>query len=146
MTVDKVKDPARSLCICCSTKPFQRCCEPFLNGTSNVKTPVQLMRSRYAAYAMGGNGRYLKETWLPDAAQNLSSVELSNKTVAWQGLEILDKTQKGDVAMVEFKALYLDKGKLLTHHEKSIFQRIKGQWYYARAQMLNNQQSDCLSQ
>jgi len=118
------------LCICQSGKMHSQCCQRFLNGQSIAKTPVQLMRSRYSAYALGGYGDYLLKTWSPSQHQAMTSAQLSIKSTHWVGLEIIQKSQKGDKAMVEFKATYLSDDEKLFHHERSTFERIKGQWFY----------------
>ncbi len=90
------------------------------------------MRSRYAAYALGGYGDYLLTTWFAATASALTAEALSEKTVAWAGLEVLASEQTGDKATVEFKACYRepDKPELQTLHETSVFQRTAGRWFY----------------
>ncbi len=60
-------------CICGSGKLFEKCYSPLLNGTRRAKTPEQLMRSRYSAYALGNYGDYLLETWFPATAKGLTA-------------------------------------------------------------------------
>jgi SEC-C motif-containing protein len=118
-------------CPCDSSKPFKICCEPLLLRLKRAKTPVQLMRSRYSAYALGGYGDYLLETWLPATAVGLSAIDLSIRSTAWISLNVLAKSQQGESGLVEFKATYLDQsGKPSVHHEKSVFNRINGRWLY----------------
>lgn len=120
-----------SICICQSGKPFSECCDLYLNQKQHAKTPAQLMRSRYSAFALGGYGEYLLATWSPSKVGGLSAVELSIKSTAWVGLEIVDKSQKGDQGTVEFKAFFKDKkGKRCMHHEISVFERVQGYWLY----------------
>lgn len=94
------------------------------------------MRSRYTAYALGGFGEYLLETWFPATAQGLSVAELSNVTVDWEKLEVLNKSQRGDEGTVEFKAYFRNKSNeggeqgLEVMQEISEFRRINGRWYY----------------
>jgi SEC-C motif-containing protein len=119
-------------CICGSEKPFEKCCHRFLSGNQHAKTPEQLMRSRYAAYALGGHGAYLLNTWFPATSMGLKEEELDKKRVSWQKLEVLDKNQKGDNGTVEFKAYFLKPGHdmLDVMHEKSTFKRNGGYWFY----------------
>ncbi len=118
-------------CICCSGKPADACCGLLLSQEAFAKTPVQLMRSRYSAYALGGYGDYLLATWLPSMCKGLSSTELSVRSVDWVSLEIVDKSQQGNNGYVEFKAVFLNKdGNEETQREKSVFRRINGRWYY----------------
>ena len=118
-------------CICCSGKAFAQCCEPLLLKTMIAKTPVQLMRSRYSAFALGGFGEYLLSTWAIAGSMGLSATELSSRTVDWQSLSILSHQQNGDLAHVEFEASFLDSNKVMqTHHEYSKFERINNHWFY----------------
>ena len=118
------------LCICQSGKQYSKCCEPFLTGQKHAKTPVQLMRSRYSAFALGSYGDYLLATWAPMYRSGLSSSDLSVKTTDWVGLEVINKSQSNNSATVEFKAKYIQEGETLEHHEKSLFERVDGQWFY----------------
>ncbi|GAA5316213.1 MAG: YchJ family protein [Candidatus Pelagadaptatus aseana] len=120
-----------SVCVCGSEKPFDKCCGRFLSGKQDAKTPEQLMRSRYSAYALGGHGEYLMKTWLPAMARNLTALELNQKTLEWVALEVIGKNQKGDEGEVEFRASFInDQGDREVMHELSSFKRINGLWYY----------------
>jgi len=118
------------LCICQSGKAKIKCCQRFLNGQAKAKTPVQLMRSRYSAFALGGYGDYLLSTWSVSQRKGMTAAELSVRSTDWVGLEILQKAQKGDQAIVEFKAYYQSDNEKLAHHERSTFERVSGQWFY----------------
>jgi SEC-C motif-containing protein len=120
-----------AVCICNSKKPFKKCCQRFLDGGEYPKTPEQLMRSRYSAYAIGGYGEYLLKTWLPSTSQGLSIEQLSTNDTKWTDLVIIQKSQKGDDGFVEFKAYFLDdEGQQSVLHEQSVFKRVKGKWLY----------------
>ncbi len=120
------------LCICGSKKAFALCCEPFLKGDQVAKSPIQLLRSRYAAYALGGNSQYLIKTWHPSTALNVPAADLDSSSYAWLSLKLIQHRQKGDISEVEFEALYSDKETKLKalHHKISIFKREKGHWFY----------------
>ena len=75
-------------CICGSGKAFSECCEPLLSGKMPAKTPEQLMRSRYSAYAFGGYGDYLLKTWFAPMAKGLTAQALSEKAQQWVSLEV----------------------------------------------------------
>jgi SEC-C motif-containing protein len=89
------------------------------------------MRSRYAAYALGGHADYLRKTWHPQRVASIGVADLEAGDYEWKGLEVLESIQKGDLGRVEFRAKYSDKGAPdQFHHERSAFSRHKGQWYY----------------
>jgi SEC-C motif-containing protein len=118
-------------CICGSQKLITHCCERFLSGRERAKTPEQLMRSRYSAYALGGYGQYLLDTWLPATSSGLLAEQLSTRENQWVALTVLSKSQKADSAMVEFEAFYRDSSGVPQRlHEKSVFTRQRGRWIY----------------
>ena len=58
------------------------------------------------------------------------------RSVDWVRLEILGKAQQGDNGQVEFKAYFLNSdGQEQVQHEKSIFKRINGRWFYVNAEV-----------
>jgi SEC-C motif-containing protein len=119
------------LCLCGSNKPFAACCARFLGGAEQARTPEQLMRSRYCAYALGGHGDYLLRTWFPPTARGLTAPELSQRSGEWLQLDVLARQQRGDKGFVEFRARYRDSdGREQVMHEKSVFQRSAGRWLY----------------
>lgn len=122
---------AQSPCPCGNPKTFGQCCGRFLDGGQLAKTPEQLMRSRYSAYALGGYGDYLLQTWFPATAQGLDAASLSQRSLDWYRLEVLDKSQQGDKGTVEFRAYYHQgDGEHGVMHEKSSFVRAGGRWLY----------------
>jgi SEC-C motif domain protein len=119
------------LCVCGSNKLFNKCCDRFLGGRQQAKTPEQLMRSRYSAYCLGGYGDYLLQTWFPATARGLTAEVLSQRSRDWVRLEVLEKSQQGDRGFVEFNAWFRrDNGDEDVLHEKSVFQRVGGRWLY----------------
>lgn len=125
-------------CICGKPQPFAKCCDRFLSGKQNAKTPEQLMRSRFSAYALGGYGEYLLSTWFPASATGLTASELSEKTVYWQRLKVISSSQQGNNGTVEFKAWFqvsLNSDEMEIMHEVSEFVRIKSRWFYVGARV-----------
>jgi SEC-C motif-containing protein len=127
-------------CCCGSQKTFAACCGRFLSGKQHAKTPEQLMRSRYSAYALGGYGEYLLATWFPATAGGLTAVELSQRNLDWCALDVLGKSQQGDNGEVEFKAYFRalgdDNGEPQCMHEYSTFKRNSGRWYYVGGRVI----------
>ncbi|HTR01294.1 MAG TPA: YchJ family metal-binding protein [Candidatus Acidoferrum sp.] len=130
---------APTLCPCGSGKVFADCCEPHLTMKVKPKSARAMVRARYCAYALGaGNNReFLYSTWHPATSQRLTLADLTNDNLQWTGLDIIRAEQKGDRAVVEFKASYHDvSGKPFVHHEISVFERARGVWLYVNGQTL----------
>mgnify|MGYP000161103268 CR=1 FL=1 len=53
-----------SLCPCGSGRPYEECCETYIEGRETAPTAEALMRSRYAAHTLGKYD-YLNETVHP---------------------------------------------------------------------------------
>ena len=67
---------------------------------------------------------------------------LSQRSCDWLGLEIVAKEQKGDQGVVEFRASFRDEnGANQVMHEKSVFQRIGGSWFYVGGEVSSAEQS-----
>jgi SEC-C motif-containing protein len=116
-------------CPCLSGSVFAECCEPLISGERDAPTAVQLMRSRFTAYAIGARD-YLLATWHPSTRP--ASLELDG-SVRWYRLDVL-RTERGGpldrAGTVEFRAAYRagsDRGEL---HETSRFTREGRRWYY----------------
>ena len=54
----------REICPCGSRTPYDACCGRLHRGAALAETPEELMRSRYAAYAVG-DVDYVFRTWHP---------------------------------------------------------------------------------
>lgn len=109
-------------------------CQPFLSGKKLPATAVELMASRYVAYATGAID-YLIETHDPKtrADTDRKATEDWSKSADWRGLEILS-TEKGgpddDEGHVEFIARYAVGDVEHIHRERSLFRRVEGRWYF----------------
>ena len=123
-----------NLCPCCSGKLYEECCELFHSKKEFPKTAEELMRSRYAAFAIP-NGDYLWETTLPNKRKFHHKTELENwgKENTWTKLEIIQSSEKE----VEFKAYFTDKFREENiHHERSNFKKVDKKWYYVSGKFL----------
>ena len=122
------------VCPCGSGLPYETCCEPFLIGKSKPKTAVELMRSRYCAYAMGAID-YLFRTSGPKVQKEFDA-ESSRKwaeSAKWTGIEILSMADGGESdeeGTVEFIAHYTVNETAFDHHEISQFKKIDGEWRF----------------
>jgi SEC-C motif domain protein len=120
-------------CPCGSTLDLSACCGRFHAGEP-APTAEALMRSRYAAYALGRLD-YIAATCAGPAAAafDLKDAEVSQLGTRWLGLEILG-TRKGRDAdedgTVSFIARYSHNGAGGELKETSQFRRIDGRWVY----------------
>lgn len=123
-------------CVCFSKRPFRTCCYPWLEGKP-APTPEALMRSRFAAYALGKVG-YIMHTTHPQSAHaqaNQKEWRLDLKAFCRQtdflGLQILQAGDvQADVAWVTFHATLMQAGQDVSFTEKSRFEKINGRWRY----------------
>ena len=115
-------------CPCCSGKNYENCCEPFHLKKETPKTPEELMRSRYTAFAKVLTD-YLVET-THSSVRKLhypNEIEEWAKSNKWLKLEII--FAKDD--KVRFMAYYQDqKGEIYEHDELSAFVQENGKWFY----------------
>jgi SEC-C motif-containing protein len=102
-------------------------------GETLPSTALELMKSRYSAYATGA-GEYLVETTsranrYPGDAELINEFAQKNE---WLSLEIVN-TPADDI--VEFKAFYREGEAVKVHHEKSWFVMEEGAWRYDRCEL-----------
>jgi SEC-C motif-containing protein len=101
---------------------YDACCGRLHRGAAPARTPLELMRARYAAYAVG-DADFVFATWHPRTRPD--DVVL-DPDLTWTGLEI-----EGDGPdWVEFTAGYLSRGGAGRLHERSRFERRGGRWLY----------------
>lgn len=123
-------------CPCWSGRPHDECCAPYHRGEREAPDPVSLMRSRYAAFALG-QAEYLVRTLaashpdldLPRPAL-LRSLAGSAKN-RYPGLAILDEGRKGRSAEVLFAARVHEGGRDASFVELSDFEHDGTGWRYA---------------
>jgi SEC-C motif-containing protein len=129
--------PAPRDCPCHSGLRYAACCAPF-HGGARPDTPEALMRSRYAAFALG-LGEYLVATLAsshPDLAlpraelvHDLSRIKERQRFL---GLRIV--RAEGDEVL--FAARIFERGQDRSFAELSTFVREEGAWKYASGRML----------
>lgn len=122
-------------CVCGSGKLVNECCKKFLSGEKVPVTAEELMRSRYYAFTVQ-DVDYLMNTHDPKTIDTVSrdSLEEWSKNSVWISLDII-ATEKGGAnderGTVEFLAIYKVKGETYRHHEKSLFIKKDGKWYFS---------------
>jgi len=122
-------------CPCFSGEEYAVCCAPYHEGRW-AETPLKLMRSRYAAYALRKVDYIIETTatalqkehrpltrWKQEIAQ-------FSDTVSFDGLTIAS----AEDSFVTFTARLSQNGNDRSFTEKSRFEEENGRWVYAGAQ------------
>jgi len=130
-----VKFSVNTLCPCGSQKKYKKCCKIFHDGKI-PSSALELMKSRYSAYAVG-NWEYIINTTHvnnPDYSNNPYSWENSIKQFIKQtnfnSLEIISHTQGMLESYVTFRA-NIDINKVdSSFEEKSKFVKENDKWFY----------------
>jgi SEC-C motif-containing protein len=129
-------------CPCFSGLRYAACCAPLHRGERQAASPEALMRSRYAAFALG-LGRYLVETLAsdhPDRAHDEVTLarELSRakERQRFLGLTIVNARDDGAAGEVTFHARIFERGQDRSFTERSTFVRERGAWRYAGGEIL----------
>ncbi|MBN6068516.1 YchJ family protein [Aggregatibacter actinomycetemcomitans] len=121
-----------SPCSCQSQKTYGECCGRFHSYTQFPETAEQLMRSRYSAYVLQ-NVPYIVDTTVPSQQKllNVQAIQAWAENTQWLGLQILSTETLTKVqSAVEFNAIFQGEDGEQAHHERSIFVKINGRWYF----------------
>ncbi|WP_436736198.1 YchJ family protein [Streptomyces sp. BBFR102] len=118
-------------CPCGTGRPYGECCGRLHAGSAEAATAEQLMRSRYAAFAVR-DAAYLLRTWHPRTRP--AALDLDDGT-RWTGLEITGTAQGSAfhaTGTVTFRAHYRAGGESGVMAEHSRFTRAEGSgaWLY----------------
>jgi SEC-C motif-containing protein len=121
-------------CPCGSETPAKNCCIPLFRGERKAQTATELMRSRYAAFALGEID-YIVSSHHPRTRHEVDrkGAEEWSKQASWQGFEIRASEGGGatdKTGVVEFVARYQLEGKDCLHHERALFEREDGEWFF----------------
>ena len=117
-------------CLCGSGREYAACCGLFHSGEYLPTTALELMRSRFTAYA-NRDAKYLLATW--DTGKRPAQIDFSKETAEWQKLEIIACKKGGakdSKGIVEFKAFYSQDGEDCFMHEISRFVKSGSRWLY----------------
>ena len=122
-------------CPCRSGRRYAKCCERFHGGVA-APTPEKLMRSRYAAYAMGLVDYVMATThpggqhWQPDRDSWAAGIQSFCEGTRFRALTIVDAGEDGQHGWVEFVARLEQGGRDASFRERSTFERVEGRWLY----------------
>lgn len=125
-------------CPCHSRRRYHRCCGPVHEGRA-APTAEALMRSRYAAYAMGLVA-HLQRTTHADSPHRQDDLAAWGEELAtfcrktrFVGLRILDTSGDEHEALVRFHAELAQGDRDVSFEEHSRFLRVDGHWQYVAA-------------
>lgn len=118
----------------CNLKSAHCVCNDLITGSLVAETPLDLMRSRYVAFATG-ECEYLFETSSQKLKAELSVKELRTacQNCDFTNLEIINAEND----TVEFKADFIADGYLQQIYEKSIFIKENGEWKYDSGELFD---------
>ncbi|MEZ4450342.1 MAG: YchJ family metal-binding protein [Nannocystaceae bacterium] len=126
-------------CPCGSGIKFKRCCLPLHLGAA-AATPEALMRSRYAAYAVGDLDYVISTTdpegpaYRRDRAAWTEELRQFAALTTFEALEIREVGPvTGDLGEVRFFARLRRGGADVSFEERSLFAHRGGRWYYVAA-------------
>jgi len=126
-----------SLCPCGSKKKYKKCCHIYHKGAL-PKDALNLMKSRYSAYAVGDANYIIKTThtnnsdYTANTQKWKSEIKEFCKNTEFKKLEILEFIDGENEAFVTFKA-YLNDGYMI---EKSRFLKVDNRWLYVDGEFL----------
>ena len=129
-------------CPCGSGKSLNECCQPIINNELKAETAEALIRARYTAHTLGDMD-FILATHHPSTRADIDEVATRRwaSESTWLSLEIIniDGGEATDnTARIEFMARYRDAARRrLTHHERGVFEKYHGQWYFRDAEMPN---------
>lgn len=120
-------------CPCGSGATYDACCGRLHRGAARATTAEELMRSRYAAYAVGDLDHVFR-TWHPRTRPDDLSPD---PDLAWTRLDIVGAEAGGEddeEGEVEFEARYRTPSGSGVLRERSRFARRAGRWVYVDGQ------------
>jgi len=124
-----------SLCPCCSGQLYESCCKPLHEG-KQADDPLQLMRSRFSAYALQLPDYIIATThpaspqYQRDLATWKKNLLIFSQNTQFLQLDVHQTQISSKVAMVFFTAHLSQQGRDGTFTEKSFFEFFRGRWFY----------------
>jgi len=131
-----LKISVNSLCPCGSLKKYKKCCKIFHDNIKKPSNALELMKSRFSAYAFEQSEYIIKTTYKdnPDFSTNISvwkeEIKMFSKNTNFEKLEILNFEESEFEAFVTFKATLFQNNNDISFIEKSRFKKLDGIWLY----------------
>lgn len=134
-----MKYNSNSLCPCNSGKKYKKCCKLIHDGIESARNALELMISRYSAYAVNRSDYIIQTThitneqFMHDMEAWFQEIEEFSLNTRFNGLEILDYIEKQEEAFVTFHAKLQQNGHCFSFTEQSRFIKENDIWYYQHA-------------
>lgn len=122
-------------CSCGSGNTYATCCGRFHRGEL-AQTALELMRSRYSAYALKKIDYIIQTThpahadWKKPLAQWKQELLNFSTHTSFQRLEILAVQEGSTLSFVTFQAHLSQAGKDVSFTECSRFEKLNDRWFY----------------
>lgn len=138
-----MKFSANDNCPCGSLIKYKKCCKPF---HENIKTPInalELMKSRYCAYAIEKSEYIISTTHQKNRDFNTDTKVWNNdildfsRNTKFEKLEILEFIDGQTESFVTFKANITQNKQDVSFIEKSRFIKENGKWQYIDGEFIN---------
>lgn len=129
-------------CLCGSQKKYKKCCKTFHDKITFPKTALELMKSRYSAFATSNcdyiifTTHQLNSDFTTDLKSWKEDILNFSKNTKFEELEILDFIDDEIESFVTFKATLFQGKNDISFIEKSRFIKTDGIWKYVDAEFL----------
>lgn len=130
-------------CPCGSFKEYKKCCKVFHDNILFPKTALELMKSRFSAFATQ-NSKYIiftthnrNQDFTDDLKSWQEDITNFSKNTKFEKLEIIDFTDGELESFVTFKATLFQDNKDVSFIEKSRFLKVDGKWQYVDGQFID---------
>ena len=138
-----MKFSPNDICPCGSLKKYKKCCKPFHDKITFPKTALELMKSRFSAFAVL-IADYIIFTTHENNADYISDLKSWNqdimnfsKNTRFERLEILDFIEGEVESFVTFKATLFQDNTDISFIEKSRFLKVEDKWLYIDGQFID---------
>ena len=138
-----MKFSVNDTCPCGSLIKYKKCCKPF---HEDIKTPInalELMKSRYCAYAIEKSEYIISTTHQKNRDFNTDTKVWNNdildfsRNTKFEKLEILEFIDGQTESFVTFKANITQNKQDVSFIEKSRFVKENGKWQYIDGEFIN---------
>ncbi len=133
-----------SFCPCGNNTKYKKCCKIFHENIEKPKTALELMRSRYCAFALNLSEYIIKTThkdnldFTNDILNWKKDIENFSLNTEFKDLEILEFLEGEFESFVTFKATLFQGNQDISFVEKSRFLKENNMWLYVDGNFLKD--------